>query len=121
MKFIKRLAAGDIALWRVFWLIGLPLALVWDITLACMVMGWGHDEFFVTVIIIALFTLASFLLPLVAWAAWRSASNYPRTAWWHNLLAWGAKACAAGLGLIGVLSIIGLVYLGVGFVEAVFL
>jgi hypothetical protein len=118
MKFLKRLATGDIALWRVFWLLGLPLSLIWDVTLLCMAMGWGHEQPVATIIIIALFVLASFALPLVAWGAWRSASNYPRKAWWHTLLAWSAKACAAFLGLIGVLSIIGLIYLGQGFIEA---
>jgi hypothetical protein len=117
MKFLKRLAAGDIALWRVFWLMGLPLSLIWDASLASMAML--HEELPVTATIIALFTLASLAFPLVAWGTWRSASNYPRKAWWHNLLAWGAKACAAGLGLIGVLSIIGLIYLGIDFVQAV--
>ena len=94
MRFLARLATGDIALWRTFWLIGLPLALVWDASGAGMVFGWGIEEPFVAAAVIALFTLSSAALPFVAVAIWRSASNYPRAAWWHTLLAWSAKLSA---------------------------
>ncbi len=78
MKFLARLATGQIALWRTFWLIGTPLALVWDLSGACMVLGFGIEEPFLTGLIITLFTLASLTMPFVAVAIWRSASNYPR-------------------------------------------
>ena len=29
MKFLKRLAAGHVVLWRAFWLIGAPLTFLW--------------------------------------------------------------------------------------------
>src|ERR1022692_4486883 len=118
MKFLARLATGDIALWRTFWLIGLPLALIWDITLACMVLGIGVEEPLVAGFIIALFSLASAAIPFVSVALWRSASRYPREAWWRTLLAWSAKSCAAFSALTGVLSLVGLFYLAFTFIYA---
>jgi hypothetical protein len=121
MRFLARLVSGDIALWRMFWLIGLPLAILWDLSFLCMVMGIGVEQSVVAGSIIALFALASVALPLVAVGTWRSASNYPRGAWWRTPLAWAAKACAVFSGLTGVLSVVGLLYLGKEFIEAAFL
>jgi hypothetical protein len=118
--FLARLVTGDIALWRLFWLIGLPLGILWDVTGLCMVLGIGVEQPLVAGLIIGLFTLASIAMPFVALGTWRSASNYPRQAWWQTPLAWAAKACAVGSGLIGVLSVIGLLYLAVEFIEAFF-
>jgi hypothetical protein len=118
MKFLTRLATGQIALWRTFWLMGTPLAFVWDASGACMVLGWGVGEPFIAGFIIALFTLASLAIPVVSVAIWRSASNYPRRAWWQTPFALGAKFCAAFSGLVGALSVVGLLYLGYEFIAA---
>lgn len=120
MKFLARLATGQIALWRTFWLIGTPLALVWDLSGACMVLGFGIEDPFLTGLIITLFTLASLTTPFVAVAIWRSASNYPREAWWQTPLAIGAKLCAVFSGLAGALSVLGLLYLAYDFIQAAF-
>jgi hypothetical protein len=112
MKFLKRLMTGQIELWRVFWLIGTPLALVWDVTGVCMVLGIGVEQLFLAGLIITLFTLSSVLTPFVAVAIWRSASNYPRKTGWSTAFAIAAKLSAVFSGLIGVLSILGLLYLG---------
>jgi hypothetical protein len=118
MKFLARLAAGQIALWRTFWLIGTPLALVWDITGACMVLGFGVEEPFFAGFIIALFAFASLAIPFVAVALWRSASNYPREAWWQTPLAIAAKLCAAFSAIVAGLSVLGLLYLASDFIQA---
>jgi len=121
MRFLARLVRGDIALWRTFWLVGLPLAVLWDLSGLCMVMGIGVEQAFTAGSIIALFAFASVAMPFVAVGTWRSASNYPRGAWWRTALAWAAKACAVFSGLTGALSVVGLLYLGVEFIEAAFL
>ena len=120
MKLLKRLATGQIALWCSFWLIGTPLALVWDGSGACMVTGCGIAEPSIAYLVIALFTLASAALPFVAVAIWRSASNYPRHAWWQTLLAIAAKLCAAFSGIVAGLSVLGLLYLAFDFIYAAF-
>jgi hypothetical protein len=119
MKFLKRLATGQIALWCTFWLIGTPLALVWDASGACMVTGCGIREQYIAELVIALFALASLATPFAAVAIWRSASNYPRAAWWQTPLAIGAKLAAVFSGLVAGLSVVGLIYLGYDFVLAV--
>ncbi len=119
MKFLTRLATGQIALWRTFWLIGTPLALVWDVTGICMVFGFGVGDLFLAGSIIALFSLASLSLPFAAVAIWRSASNYPRETWWHTPLAIGAKLCAVFSGTVGGLSVLGLLYLAYDYIGAV--
>jgi hypothetical protein len=121
MNLLKRLATGQTALWRVFWFVGTPLELLWYVTGACMVFGFGVEELFVAGSIIALFSLASLTIPFVSIAIWRSASNYPRKVWWHTGFAWGAKAGAVFSGLKAGLSVIGLIWLGSEFVEALFL
>jgi hypothetical protein len=118
MKLLGKLATGEIALWRTFWLIGAPLAVIWDLSGACMVLGLGVEDLYVAGFIIALFTLASAALPLVAVAIWRSATNYPRQVWWQGPLAIGAKACAAWSGLTGALSLLGVLYLAFIFIYA---
>jgi hypothetical protein len=118
-QLLATLAIGQIALWRAFWLIGTPLALLWDVTGACMVLGFGVEAPFFAGFVIALFTLASLALPFVAFAIWRSATNYPRETWWQTPLAIGAKLCAVFSGLLGVLSVIGLLYLASDLIQAV--
>jgi hypothetical protein len=118
MKLLARLVTGNIALWRTFWLIGTPLALVWDGTGACMVFGFGVEEPLIAGSIIALFALSSAAIPLVSVAIWRSASNYPREVWWNGLLAVGAKLCAVFSGLLAALSVLGLLYLAYDYIYA---
>jgi len=119
MKFLARLATGDVALWRTFWLIGIPLALLWDVTGGCMVLGgFGFQEPFIAGFIIALFTLSSAAIPFVSVAIWRSASRYPRELWWQMPLALSAKLCAAISGLAAALSLVGILYLAVMYIYA---
>jgi hypothetical protein len=118
MKFLTRLATGTIALWRTFWLIGIPLAVVWDITGLCMLTGFGVGEPFVAASIIAVFTLASAAIPFVSVAIWRSASRYPREAWWKHGLAWSAKLCAALSGLAAAISFCVVLYLAFSYIYA---
>ncbi len=117
MKFLMRLATGQIALWCTFWLIGAPLALVWDATGACIV-ACGVQQPLVAEFIIAVFALASAAIPFVAVAIWRSSSNYPQQAWWQKLAALGAKLCAALSGLLAALSVVGLLYLAYDIIYA---
>ena len=118
MNLLARLVTGNIALWRTFWLIGTPLALVWDVTGACMVFGFGVGEPLLAGFIIALFALSSAAIPLVSVAIWRSSSNTPREVWWHGLLAIGAKLCAVFSGLVAALSVLGLLYLAYDYIYA---
>ena len=118
MKTLARLAAGDIALWRLFWLIGLPLALVWDLSGLSMLTGYGVEQPLVATTIGVLFTAASLALPFLAFAIWRSASRYPRQAWWRHLLAWSAKSCAVISGLAAALSLVAVLYLAYEFIDA---
>jgi hypothetical protein len=111
MKFLKRLAAGQIALWCAFWLIGTPLALIWDASGACMVVGCGAGDPLIAGFFMALFALASAAIPFVAVAIWKSASNYPQAPWWRKLAAFGAKLSAAFSGLVAGLSVLGILYL----------
>jgi hypothetical protein len=83
-----------------------------------MVLGWGVEQPLIAGCIITLFSFSSVALPFAAIALWRSASNYPQPVWWQKLLAAGAKLCAAFWGLVGALSVVGLVYLGYEFIEA---
>jgi hypothetical protein len=118
MKSLKRLAAGDIALWRVFWLIDVPLALIWDLSGLSMLTGFGVGEPLVAIAIIVVFTLASASLPFLSVAIWRTASRYPRQAWWTHGLAWGAKLCAVMSGLTAGVSFCVVLYLAFSFVFA---
>ena len=112
MSFLARLATGQIALWCVFWLIGFPLSLVWDASGGCMVTGCGIQEPWIVTFVIALFLLSSFAIVFVSVAIWRSASNYPREAWWQTPLAIAAKLCAAFSALVATLSFGVLLYFG---------
>jgi hypothetical protein len=118
MRFLTRLATGDIALWVTFWLIGLPLTLLWDASGGCMVIGCGIGYPWIGASIIVLFTLSSIAIVLASVAIWRSSSNYPRDAWWKSAIAWGAKACAGFSGLAALLSLIAGFYLIYIFIEA---
>lgn len=118
MKFLASFVTGRIALWRTFWLIGMPLALAWDASGACMVVGLGIGEPLIAAFIIGLFTLLSTALPFVSVAIWRSSSSYPRKAWWHTPVALSAKLCAVVSGLAAALSLLAVLYLGGTFIYA---
>lgn len=118
MKFLAELARGDIALWRTFWLIGVPLALLWDLSGGSMLAGYGVEEPLVAGFIAVVFTLSSAAIPFVAVAIWRSASRYPRQAWWQGLLAIVAKLCATVSGLAAGLSLLAVLYLAFTFIYA---
>ena len=124
MSFLARLATGQIALWCVFWLIGFPLSLVWDVSGGCMVVGCGVQEpsiaGFSIVLFTVLFTLSSIAIVFVSVAIWRSATNYPREAWWQTPVAILAKLCAAFSGLVAILSFLTVLYFGYFFIYAVF-
>ena len=118
MKFLARLATGDVALWCVFWLIGTPLALVWDFSGGCMLAGCGVGEPYIAGFLIALFMLSSLALVFIAVAIWRSSSKYPREAWWQSLLAIGAKLCAMLSAFAATVSFLIVAYLVFDFVYA---
>jgi hypothetical protein len=120
MKFLARLATGQVALWCTFWLIGAPLALVWDVSGGCTVLGCGIDEPSIAFFLLALFALSSVAIVFVSVAIWRSSSRYPRQAWWQTLVALGAKICAVLSGLAAVVSVLVILYMAGIFIYAAF-
>ena len=66
MKFLARLATGDVALWCVFWLIGTPLALVWDFSGGCMLAECGVGQPLIAGSLIVLFLLSSLAIVFVS-------------------------------------------------------
>ena len=111
MKFLKRLATGQVALWCTFWLIGIPLALLWDISGACTVVGCGIQDPTFGGLLLGLFALSSIAIPFVSLAIWRSASKYPQKTWSPMLLALGAKLCAVFSGLLALTGLAVLLYI----------
>lgn len=120
MKFLARLAAGDVALWCAFWLIGIPLAIVWDVSGGCTVVGCRFQEPWVGAFLIVLFTLSSVAIVFVAVAIWRSASRYQRELWWQKLFAFAAKLCAAVSGLLAIIGLLVILYIIFIFIYAAF-
>jgi hypothetical protein len=118
MRFLARLATGNVALWFTFWLVGTPLALVWDASGGCMVAGCGIGQPLVAGFFIGLFTLSSVGVVFAAVAIWRSSSNYPREAWWQTLVAIAAKLCAVISGFAATLSFLAVLYFAYAFIEA---
>ena len=118
MKFFARLATGQIALWCAFWLIGIPLAVIWDVSGICTAVGCGVQEPIAAGFLLALFTLSSVVIPLVSIAIWRSASKYPRQAWWQTVFAIGAKLCAAVTGLLATIGLLVVLYIAFIFIYA---
>jgi hypothetical protein len=111
MRFLRRLAAGDIALWCAFWLMGTPLALLWDVSGGCTVVGCGIEDPLIGAFLLVLFTLSSIALPFVSVAIWRSSSKYPRELWRQKLLAFGAKLCAAVSGSLAAIGLLVILYM----------
>jgi hypothetical protein len=118
MKFLARLAAGQIALWCAFWLIGIPLVLLWDMSGVCTAAGCGIQEPIIEIFLLVLFTLTSMAIPFVSVVIWRSASNYPREAPWQTLLAIGAKLCAVFSALLATIGLLVVLYMAFVFVYA---
>jgi hypothetical protein len=112
MKFLKRLAAGQVALWCTFWLIGIPLALLWDVSGSCTVIGCGIQDPTAGALLLALFALSSIAIPFVSFAIWRSSSRYPQKTWLQTGLALAAKLCAVFSGLLAVIGLAVLLYIG---------
>ena len=111
---------GQIALWCAFWLIGVPLALLWDASGLCTVVGCGVEEPTTAGFLLVLFALTSIAIPFASVAIWRSASNYPRKAWWQTVLAIGAKFCAVVRGLLALIGLAVLLYIAVALIYAAF-
>jgi hypothetical protein len=118
MKLLARLATGQIALWCAFWLIGAPLALLWDVSGVCTVVGCGIQEPIIEGFLLVLFTLTSVAIPFISVAIWRSASKYPREVWWQTLLAIGAKLCAAFSALLATIGLLVVLYMVFIFIYA---
>jgi hypothetical protein len=118
MKILAKLMAGQVALWCVFWLIGTPLTLIWDASGLCTVVGCGIEDPIVEALLLALFALTSVIIPFISIATWRSASKYPRQAWWQTALAIGAKLCAVISALLAAIGLAVLVYMGLIFAYA---
>ena len=113
MTFLKKLMSGQIALWCAFWLIGIPLELVWYVSGLCPVVGCGIQDPTIGFLLLGLFGIASVAIPVVSFAIWRSSSNYPQKTRWRTALALGAKLCAvvsALLALIGLAVLLYIVY-----------
>ena len=118
MRFLTRLATGDFALWFTFWLIGTPIALVWDLSGGCMVAGCGIGHPLIAGSFIVLFTLSCVAVIFASVAIWRSSTNYPREAWWRTALAIAAKLCAALSGFAAALSFLTVIYFLYTFIRA---
>lgn len=111
MIFLKKLVTGQIALWCTFWLIGIPLALLWDASGVCTVVGCGISDPTAGALLLAIFALSSTAIPFVSFAIWRSSSKYPRQAWSQTLLVIGAKLCAVVSGLLALTGLAVLLYI----------
>jgi len=118
MKVLARLATGQIALWCIFWLIGTPLVLLWDVSGLCTVVGCGIQQPVVEAFLLALFAVTSVTIPFASVAVWRSASKYPRQVWWQTALAIGAKLCALFSALLAAIGLLVLLYMSFVFIYA---
>lgn len=112
MTFLKKLVTGQIALWCTFWLIGIPLALLWDLSGVCTIVGCGIQDPTAGALLLALFAVSSIAIPFVSFAIWRSSSKYPQKTWWQTGLALAAKLCAVVSGLMAVTGLAVLLYIG---------
>jgi hypothetical protein len=112
MTFLKKLMTGQLALWCTFWLIGFPLALLWDVSGACTVVGCGIQDPTAGAGLLALFAFSSIAIPFASFAIWRSSSKYPQKTWWHTGLALAAKLCAVLSTVLAVIGLAVLLYIG---------
>ncbi len=120
MTFLKKLMTGQIALWCAFWLIGIPLALLWDVSGVCTVVGCGIQDTTIGGLLLALFAASSIAIPFVSFAIWRSSSKYPQKTWVQTGLAIGAKLCAVLSGLLALIGLMVLAYIAYVFIYAAF-
>lgn len=116
MAFLAKLFTGRVPLWITFWLIGIPFAVVWDLSGGCMLAGCGAQSFGPRVNLIieglsaAFFTLSSVGVGVASVAIWRSASTHRRATWWERLLEFSAKVYAALTGAITFLVLSAILY-----------
>jgi hypothetical protein len=120
MTFLKKLMTGQIALWCAFWLIGIPLALLWDVSGVCTVVGCGIQDTTIGGLLLALFAASSIAIPFVSFAIWRSSSKYPQKTWVQTGLAVCAKLCAVLSGLLALIGLMVLAYIAYVFIYAAF-
>ncbi len=119
MKFLARLFAGEVPLWRAFWLVGLPLSLVWDACVAVLLItGLGIGDLLLGGLIIIVFALASLAIVFVSIAIWRSATKYPREVWWQAALAIIAKLCALFSAFVAAISFLTVLFLLANYIYA---
>ena len=111
MTFVKKLMSGQIALWCAFWLIGIPLALLWDVSGLCTVAGCGIQDPTIGALLLGLFAVSSVAIPIASFAIWRSSSNYPQKTPWRTALALGAKLCAVFSALLALIGLAVLLYI----------
>jgi len=111
MTFLKKLMTGQFALWCAFWLIGIPLALVWDVSGTCTIVGCGIQDPTTGGILLALFAVSSVAIPFVSFAIWRTSSGYPQKTWGRTAIALGAKVCAVFSGLLALIGLAVLLYI----------
>jgi hypothetical protein len=111
MKVLKRLAAGQVALWCTFWLIGIPIALLWDVSGVCTIVGCGIQDPTVGGLLLVLFALSSIAIPFISLAIWRSSSQYPQKTWGQTFLVFGAKLCAGFSTLLALTGLAVLLYI----------
>ncbi len=116
MTFIINLFAGRVALWITFWLIGIPLAAVWDVSGGCILAGCGMQslgprvDLLIAGLLIVLFTLSSVGVAFVSVAIWRSASKPRRAVWWERLLALSTKVYAVLTGATAFVVLLAILY-----------
>jgi hypothetical protein len=113
MNILARLTAGEIALCSAFWLIALPLVIVWHLTGTCTLVGCGFEDPAAGAVLLAAFALSSVAIPLASLAVWRSAARYPHDARRQKLVVLGARIFAgltAAMAIIAVLTILYMVF-----------
>ena len=120
MRFLAKLMRGDVALWCAFWLIGVPLVVLWDGSGICTIVGCGIQEPSIGGLLLVLFALSRVAIIFVSVGVWRSASKYPRKVWWQSLLALGAKAGAVFSTILAAIGILVLLYIAVIFIYSAF-
>jgi hypothetical protein len=116
MKFLAKLFAGNVALWRTFWLIAIPLAVIWDVSGGCILTGCEiqslgpRGALFIAGFLVALFTLSNLGIAFVSVAIWRSSSKRRRDVWWERLLAFSAKSYATLTGAAAAVILLVILY-----------
>jgi len=116
MTFLRKLFAGRVSLWITFWLIGIPLAAVWDVSGGCIFAECGISSLgpllnlFFARLLMALFALSNVGVAFISVAIWRSASRHRRAVWLETLLAFSAKVYAVLTGVTAFAVLIAIVY-----------